>query len=720
VVAVVLLVETESAEADGPAQCPASYAEKTPLILVSVDGFKVSYRLRGHTPTINAFAEEGVSAPFMIPSYPTVTFPNHYTIVTGVYPETHGIIANSFYDPEFKQTFSLGDPTSNEGKWWGAEPIWNTLTKQGEKSATFFWPGSDADVQGLRPTYWEPYNGSVPYEDRVDKVLEWVTMAPEDRPRLITLYFDEPDHNGHGAGPDSAEVNAELDRIDSMVARLLDGLEDAGLRHCVDVVLVADHGMAASGSMWTIKLKDYIPDIYDIAYTFTGAFSRINLKSGHEEQKQRVMEKLAGQRPDLRQFERRALPLRFHFTNNRRIEDIVLDLDPGRTTSLSDDWSLMGNHGYDNYHAAMHALFAANGPSFKKGAEVRPFQNIQLYELMCHLTGVIPAPNNGTPGALNDMLVDPPLLEEVLPEPLPVLSMPSSDEVIEERLSQSECPGDLTTIEDWLYSLDFSAEERIALDAEHIPWGAPVYADGSEAPSLLYHVDHITAYSTRLKIPLWTSFSLDPTKIHANRTHLPWLSDVRLSASDTTTCAANNLSITEQDPNAVMAHLFPPRFARDESLQQVPFLLTNALPSTTNKLENWRSFTDLIETWLGTSQLNIVLGPVFDRDYNSNKDDYTSFTHTPTLPTGWFAVLARCSLGGPVVDCPEMSLSTRAFVYPTMDTVQNTLSRGKYALMFSATIDDVTTATGLTFFSNVTVSKRLALETAVHPTLWPL
>jgi len=718
-------------------KCPQDYKDKPPVVLVSLDGFRASYMKRNLTPTLATLAQEGVSAPYMYPSYPTVTFPNHYTIVTGLYPESHGIIANYFFDPDLNQSFSIKDPLSKEGMWWGGEPLWNTVTKQGGKSATYFWPGADAVIEGLRPTYWLPYNSSTPFEDRVDQVLAWLALPPSERPQFITLYFNEPDNAGHGYGPDSAQVNTQLAYLDSMLARLVGGMEEAGISDCVNLVVLSDHGMATGGEHFSIDLEALVPDVQQKARVVPGAFARLQPTDGDPEAAKSLLQQLSCKRPDLRQFAKGGLPRRWHFSNDRqhRIEDIVLDMDPGRTVPDGSGWVNRGNHGYDNYHPAMNALFAARGPGFQRGRTVAPFQNQQLYHLLCHLLQLVPAANNGTYGALHHLLLDPSPLPTPPPAAAPPVSPLPADDVVAARLHQSDCSGDLDAVEPWLQSLRYTTEEEAAIKARHIPWGAPEYRGGDDSDvirdgadvTLLLHDDHVTGYSKQLKLPVWTSFTLDARTLQGGAQsvavgRLPdllwWGSDPRLSAQDTLTCRDYSAAIRAQSPQATMRPLFPQEFTANATQEKVPLLLSNALPSSAGLLEPWSGLLSLLEGWLGSSMLHVVMGPVFDADHDSIQDDYTKFTATPRVPSEWFAVVSRCAAGGDVITCEEDQLETRAFVYPVTQGVTNCLTTQKYALMYSATVQDVSRASGLVFFSGLTEARRVAIATSVHSALW--
>jgi predicted AlkP superfamily pyrophosphatase or phosphodiesterase len=213
------------------------------VILVSLDGFRTEYLSRGFTPVLTSLASKGISAKYMRPVFPSLTFPNHYTIVTGLYPESHGIVANIFHDPKLNDTFVYIDSVKNaESKWWGGEPLWVTARKQGLISATMMWPGSEAAIQNVRPNYYVKYNGSMSLEERIDGVLGWLDLRKSRRPNFITLYASDVDSKGHTDGPYSKAVNTSLSLVDSMIGRLISGLESRGIQDAVDLIIVSDHG----------------------------------------------------------------------------------------------------------------------------------------------------------------------------------------------------------------------------------------------------------------------------------------------------------------------------------------------------------------------------------------------------------------------------------------------------------------------------------------------
>ncbi|XP_068241514.1 ectonucleotide pyrophosphatase/phosphodiesterase family member 3-like [Palaemon carinicauda] len=694
--------------------CPSSYGFH-PVLIVSLDGFRADYLERGLTPTIQALAESGVHAPYMKTSYPTKTFPNHYTAVTGTYPEFHGIVASTFFDPLLNATFKKGTEEALKSHWWGAEPIWNTLSNQGKKSAAYFWVGSDAEVDGRHPTYWFPYNESVPFEIRVDQVLEWLSMPEETRPSWVGLYFHEPDYAGHWSGAESQELSNQLMIVDIMMKRLLDGLEAQGLLSCINIIVCADHGMARSGNSFVVHLEKYVPNIQDVAMTYQGSFSRISPYDKSEATKLEIMNKLSCQNTFLRVYENEGLPTRYHYSNSPRIDDIVLDLDPGFLVRVDSNFSREGEHGYDNYFKKMNALFLASGPAFKHGLVMEPFQNIEIYNLMCLLAGVEPAPNNGTEGLLYYILKDPPA-DPVLPdEPAPAASdFPEGD--LDALLHISGCDGDLQEPEDWLYSLEFSKSEEKSLRSYHLPWGIPHTGDLPAQLTLLYHSDHITAYSEALKMPLWTSYSVEGVGLGTPPSS--WSSDVRLTANNTIKCSDYG-HLAPEDIH--MAPLFPPVMSEYGSLERIPYLVSNAVPLTRQSEERWSKLVnEFIPKWIVVGgPVNVIMGPVFDNNADSHVDDFTDFG-IPEVPSDLFVVLTRCLQDVLSVNhCPHDHLDVLSFIYPLDEPVPNCLDDERYALEFSAKVRDVEMASGLTFYPDLAFRDRVTLEQRITSNLWP-
>jgi predicted AlkP superfamily pyrophosphatase or phosphodiesterase len=371
----------------------ASEAAESTVVLISLDGFRRDYLEWHSPPTLLALAADGVVADAMIPSFPTSTFPNHYTIVTGLRPQNHGIVNNTMYDPVFDARFSLGNEGPREDRWWGGEPIWSTAEKQGVKSAAFFWPGTEAEIAGARPSRWMRYDGRVPYAGRVDSVLAWLSLPEEERPRMITLYFEEPDHTGHEDGPTAPTMRGAVLKADSAVARLVVGLRQRGLFDAVNLVIVSDHGMADAAPERTV----YVSDVLDTAafHVVTGGalfmgWSRTEDDAGMVAALQRL--------PHVSAWLREDVPARLHFNNHRRITSVVAVADEGWVIAGNRTWRASGGgrHGYDNALPSMRTIFIARGPAFRSGARIPEFNNVDVYPLLARVLGVTPAPNDGS------------------------------------------------------------------------------------------------------------------------------------------------------------------------------------------------------------------------------------------------------------------------------------------------------------------------------------
>lgn len=393
------------------AQRPVENLKPT-VILISLDGFRYDYLDKFQPPTLNRLAREGVRAKWMIPSFPTKTFPNHYTIVTGLYPEHHGIVENNVYD--FGEIFKIDDRRQVEdSRWWWGEPIWVTAQKQGQIAGSYFFVGSEAEIEGTRPKYWRIYDGKVPPEMRVDKVLGWFDLPAGQRPTVITMYFSDTDDIGHEFGPDAEETRYAALNADRHIRRLVEGLRSRGIGDRVNIIIVSDHGMAARDQRNAIVMDDYFDtkdkSIADPILT-TGEIWQIFPKTGKEDF---IMERL--KRITHATCWRKAnIPTRLHYNEGRRIAPIVCSSDEGwamtsrerfETTKKSDDFNeLRGAHGYDNNVASMRATFIAHGPAFKKGYVAEPFENIHVYELMCKILGLKPPKNDGDLERVRGML----------------------------------------------------------------------------------------------------------------------------------------------------------------------------------------------------------------------------------------------------------------------------------------------------------------------------
>lgn len=386
-----------------PVAGPLSARSNQAVVLVSLDGFRWDYLDRGRSPNLAKLAARGVRAERLVPSFPTKTFPNHYTLVTGLYPEHHGVVGNSMRDPVLG-AFRMSDTAATrDGRWWGGEPIWVTAEKQGQPAAAFFWPGSEAEIGGERPTWWMPFDDAFPNAARVDSVLTWLSQ-PEDPPSIVTLYYSDVDHAGHDEGPDAPATDSAIARVDAMIGRLVEGLEARGLSDRVNIVVVSDHGMHPTPNDQLIVLDDHIAltDVDVVDWTPVGLVAP---KPGKEES---VYQRLSAASPHLKVYRKGEVPSRFHFNDNARITPLVLVADEGWSITSRNrvaGWRpKSATHGWDNMLPSMGAIFVAAGPAFKEGLRVPAFGNVHVYDLLCRILGLTPAPNDGSPDTTRAML----------------------------------------------------------------------------------------------------------------------------------------------------------------------------------------------------------------------------------------------------------------------------------------------------------------------------
>lgn len=360
---------------------------------MSLDGFRRDYLELYAPPVLTSLAAEGVVADAMIPVFPALTFPNHYSIVTGLYPGHHGIIANRMFDTGFDALFTMDNGAPSDGRWWGGEPIWVTAERQGVRSASFFWVGSEAAVGGIRPSIWKSYDEKVPYFARVDSVLAWLSLPASRRPGMILLYFDEPDHSGHNLGPESPATGAAVLAVDSAIGRLVSGLRSRRMYDLVDLVIVSDHGMADISSSRYVFLEDVI-DTMVVRTLEKGPVFMGWSKTGDNSALVAALRRL----PHVQAWPRDSVPARFRYHDNRRIPAVIALAETGWMigTGREDRSKSLGAHGFDIADPRMNALFVARGPGFKSGVTIPPFPNVDVYPLLAKLLGIQPAKNDGS------------------------------------------------------------------------------------------------------------------------------------------------------------------------------------------------------------------------------------------------------------------------------------------------------------------------------------
>jgi predicted AlkP superfamily pyrophosphatase or phosphodiesterase len=366
------------------------------VVLVSLDGFRWDYSQLYKIPNISKIAKEGVKADKLIPSFPTNTFPNHYSIATGLYPDHHGLINNNFLAPDLGLYYRIGDRAAVENPaFYGGEPIWITAEKQGARAASFFWVGSEAAVSGVQPTYWKKYDETVTYEARIDSVVKWLNYPENRRPELVTLYFDEPDATSHKFGPESPQTEKVVERLDSLIGVLRSKLLKLQYGKRINLILLSDHGMGAISSDRYINLKEVVPDRMISSVSGSNPVFLINPNEG----KLDSVLLLLNARKGLKAWNKSNVPERLHYGTNARIPQIVVAADSSWSLGTRPDASSIrgGTHGYDNADSDMFAIFYAAGPAFKKNYRLHELNNTDIYGMICRILDLKPAINDGNP-----------------------------------------------------------------------------------------------------------------------------------------------------------------------------------------------------------------------------------------------------------------------------------------------------------------------------------
>lgn len=380
--------------------------EYRPLVLISLDGFRPDYLERYHTPNLDSLIQKGVTTTGMIPVFPSKTFPNHYSIVTGLYTEHTGLIANNMYDPELNAFYSLANRAAVQNpKWYGGEPVWVTAERKGIRTASLFWPGSEAAIKGIQPTRWKVYDHVMPYKDRVDTVISWMAKKDALRPVFVNLYFDAVDTNGHIYGTQSDSLIESVKRVDRIVGYFISELKRIGVWPNVNLVITSDHGMQDTSADKVILL-DELFNLDWIQLIEDNPVAMIKPKTGYADSVYFALRSRPN--PPYQVYKKETLPDRFRMKNNPRVPEIILIANPGYTVSTKERLQKYGvsngTHGYDNTDPLMRALFVAHGPAFKQGLVINSFENVHLYNLFCKLLNIEAAPNDGKLQVLESIL----------------------------------------------------------------------------------------------------------------------------------------------------------------------------------------------------------------------------------------------------------------------------------------------------------------------------
>ncbi|AAF44374.1 alkaline phosphodiesterase [Fowlpox virus] len=693
--------------------CPPEF-ERPPLILIAMNGFRYDYlnKWEKYIPTIKDLMEHGVTAP-MRPVYPTNTFPNLYSIVTGLYPISHGITDNEFIDRGTDIEFTIASEETEEVEWFGGEPIWTTIMKNGFKSATFFWPGSDKVVPRKRPTMYRSYNKSVPYEERINTVLRWLKMDTGYRPYFYALYLEEPGSSGYEYGTDDERVGKALEKVDKAIALLMKGLKDLQLIGCANLILVSDHGMSNVDPKKIVNLKDYITN-NDVVIKpgATPVIKPQNLNhirlfdyDGIISSTSCVMD----DQPFIVSYRSR-LPKRLHYGSGFRTEILGVYLEEG-WQSTDENGNLKhrsgGFHGSDNSFQDMTAVFLGYGPAFLDDVRVPIFDNIELYNMMCEILGINPANNNGTVGSLNNILRNSRYTHVSSLDIITIESECDRHAYVGDHLKGCTCKNiDRFSSKG---NKEDSSRTRSSSYIYNLPFGKPAVLLNRHHHCIIKNDNYVTAYSKVNRLPLWTSFSIDITYNSTNIYNKTcYLQDMRVMYYKEP-CRYYS---TQKD--VTYGYLYPARATDFQSL-----LETNTVPMYRNFKKIWEVFMSsiLIEYVQKHHVVNVMVGPVFDSNSNGIRDSdwlismSSGYNNKVYIPSDYFVILTYCKDKDSSLNDCYSNIKTESFVVPNSDTYynescsrENITSVSYVRKIFSlhrVRIKDIETVTSMSFYRNV-------------------
>uniref|UniRef100_A0A671YBM2 Ectonucleotide pyrophosphatase/phosphodiesterase 2 n=1 Tax=Sparus aurata TaxID=8175 RepID=A0A671YBM2_SPAAU len=701
------------------AECPAGFV-RPPLIMLSVDGFRASYVKRGNTviPNIEKLRTCGTHAPYMRPVYPSKTFPNLYSLATGLYPESHGIIGNSMYDPVFDATFTLRSREKLNHRWWGGQPV--------------------SIVTSLPCIIC--YNNH-----------KQITNVCCYRPYIYAMHSEQPDTYGHKMGPMSTELNNPLRVIDRIVGQLMNGLKQMKLHRCVNIILVGDHGMEEAHCDRTEFLSNYLTNIDDIIL-IPGSLGRIRSRypNNPNYDPKAVVANLTCKKADqhFKPYMKQHLPKRLHYANSRRIEDIHLLVErkwhiARKVPEGKRHCGFSGDHGYDNKINSMQTIFLGYGPTFKFRTKVPAFENIELYNVMCDLLGLKPVPNNGTHGSLNHLLRAPPY-RPTIPEEV---SRPAASGLVPAVTDDLGCSCDdkvsrdqsvnglgsmllfrrLACLSLGIVVTPLCSSLRPASLCVNLPHGRPAVLFRTKY-SILHHSDYISGYSEALSMPLWTSYTVSrqvevsPLPEALSNCVRP---DTRVPPAYSQSCANYRA-----DRQITYAFLYPPQMSTTIDKKYDGVLITNTVPMYPAFKRIWGYFQRVLLKKYATERngVNVLIGPIFDYDYDGVRDTAEKIKEyvggTIPIPTHYFVVLTSCLDFTQAADSCRGPLSSAAFILPHRPSNDESCSNSEeeshwvedLMKMHTARVRDVEILTGLDLYRRTTRSyaEILSLKTYMH------
>ncbi|KAJ1357975.1 hypothetical protein KIN20_016258 [Parelaphostrongylus tenuis] len=666
--------------ADCPGTCNRSDFPTSALLILSMDGFSREYLDRYKLSSFNYLAKCGATAERVYPSFPSRTFPNHYTIVTGLYPESHGIVDNSIYDESLSDTLQSMKTTKNQGFYQG-DPIWNVYKRYGGRTACLFWPGCAYNISGLKPDINVPYNKSLPIRQRFDMIVEWLRLPLRHRPGLITAYIEEPDSAGHYQTTDK-DIESTLLDIDNHLWYLIKRLRDENLLNCVNLAVVSDHGMQK------VNFTPYFSDMLNNkdVLIVAGAVSRLH-KYKSDLTVEQLMNPFQCQRGDKwKVYDRESMATRKHYQKTPRVGDVVVRGQPGTRfyKDESTNYNLTGDHGYDYINPTMHTIFYAMGPSIKKGSFLPAFQNIEYMNLWLNLLGLPESvPNNGTLGIMDRILVHAPFRPTTFYSPLP------------------ECP--ITNlraaeVSQLCSSTDLEQIERLLSCA--LP------------PQFPFEISSVTSncfqnYCEKLII---SGTGEDDRGAVVERL-------ARGKTGLQTECVFANRKYASRTNKAISLELISRTLSADRTgfANISPIVIPWRSGFVNDVLDPLNAYTRSLVDRFG--QLFVVTGTAYDYNYDGIADK-----ETRSIPSHLYRVVIACLSGwsSDGSSCLEpYDAITLSFIFPHIEKDVNCLIPDDLLLEYTARLLDVELISGLRFqFTNLSNAQLLQLKTHIDLQLW--
>lgn len=374
-----------------PKKNAAEQLSKPYVLLISIDGYRYDYTEMYKPPFLSRFNKKFSGSKGLVPVFPSKTFTSHYSIATGLYAENHGIVSNKFFDPEKKKRFAVSNRgTVEDGEWYGGVPIWVAAENQGMLAASYFWIGSEADISGVRPTYYYKYNSKTPYMDRARQVVRWLKLPPGKRPHFITLYFSIVDSMGHRHGPDSEQTRQAVLQVDKVLKWLFKKVKK--LKLPVNTIIVSDHGMVTVEPGKIENLDDYV-DLSGFHLEIFGTHGLLYSLKQSMADIERVYEGLKKNAKYFKVFKRGDLPEKYHLGGNPRAGDIIVIAEPGALVTLKKRGNPYGKgaHGYAPFQTEqMNGIFYCGGPGISRRIQIGNFESVHIYPFILKILGLKP------------------------------------------------------------------------------------------------------------------------------------------------------------------------------------------------------------------------------------------------------------------------------------------------------------------------------------------